>query len=183
MNEIDDIESRITELQNQRDEAKLRKQQAEQNAELKQTLNLEYAGTALTLFSLVKKMIAQEVKAALQAISNPNQIAELRQFQNVSTIAGQEATETQENSEASNLGRKKRINRRCHLWSSPENELLISKMKEFEKSIEGKGMTTNGSRYNKLRKRMVVDAYLYHYDRSVVAVNLQLNILRKSGDI
>ena len=81
MNEIDDIENRITELQSLRDEAKLRKQQAEQNAELKQTLNLEYAGTALTLFSLVKKMIAQEVKAALQAISNPNQIAELRQFQ------------------------------------------------------------------------------------------------------
>ena len=81
MNEIDDIENRITELQSLRDEAKLRKQQAEQNAELKQTLNLEYAGTALTLFSLVKKMIAQEVKAALKAISNPNQIAELRQFQ------------------------------------------------------------------------------------------------------
>ena len=182
MNEIDDIESKITELQNLRDEAKLRKQQAEQNAELKQTLNLEYAGTALTLFSMVKKMIAQEVKAALQAISNPNQIAELRQVQNVSTIAGQ-ATDAQENSEASNLGRKKRINRRCHLWSIPENELLISKMKEFEKSIEGKGMTANGSRYNKLRKRMVVDAYLYHYDRSVVAVNLQLNILRKSGNI
>lgn len=184
MNEIDDIESKITELQKIRDEAKLRKEQADHDAELKlQTLNLECASKAITLFSLFKQMIAQEVKAALKAISNPNQIAELRQFQNESDFAGQGAIETQENSEASNLGRKKRINRRCYLWSIPENDLLIAKMKEMEASIEGKSIPVNSPRYNKLRKRMVVDAYLYHYDRSVVAITLQLNILRKSGQI